>query len=51
LAHAGNFLLDPLKKAMDEHVLFVYKGKTDVIISNLNDAEAAILGASALAWE
>ena len=51
LAHAGNFLLDPLKKTMDEHVLFVYKGKTDVIISNLNDAEAAILGASALAWE
>jgi len=51
LAHAGSLLLDPIKKAMDEHILFVYKGKTDVIISNLNDAEAAILGASALAWE
>jgi len=51
LAHAGNFLLDPLKKAMEENVLNVYKGKTEIVISKLNDAEAAILGASALAWE
>ena len=51
LANSGNFLLEPLKKSMEEHVLFVYKGKTDVFISKLNDAEAAILGASALAWE
>lgn len=51
LSHSGNFLLDPLKKAMNDHVLNVYKGKTEVVISKLNDAEAAILGASALAWE
>ena len=51
LANSGNFLLDPLKKAMEENVLFLYKGKTEVIISKLNDSEAAILGASALAWE
>ena len=51
LAHAGNFLLDPLKKALEENILNVYQGKTEVVISNLNDAEAAILGASALAWE
>jgi len=51
LAHAGSFLLDPLKKAMEDNVLNVYKGKTEVLISKLNDAEAAILGASALAWE
>jgi len=51
LAHSGNFLLDPLNKAMDENILNVYKGKTEVLISKLNDAEAAILGASALAWE
>jgi len=51
LANSGNFLLEPLKKAMEENVLFVYKGKTEVVISKLNDAEAAILGASALAWE
>ncbi|MDR2086593.1 MAG: ROK family protein [Dysgonamonadaceae bacterium] len=51
LAHSGKFLLDPLKKAMDSHILSVYKGKTEIILSQLNDAEAAILGAGALAWE
>ena len=51
LANSGSFLTEPLKKAIDENVCFVYKGKTDIYISKLNDAEAAILGASALAWE
>ncbi|MCL1934381.1 MAG: ROK family protein [Candidatus Azobacteroides sp.] len=51
LSHSGSFLIDPLKKAMEDHMLNVYKGKTEVLISKLNDAEAAILGASALAWE
>jgi glucokinase len=51
LAHSGKFLMDPLKKAMDSHILYVYEGKTEIILSQLNDAEAAILGASALAWE
>jgi glucokinase len=51
LARAGNFLLDPLKKAMAKNVLSIYEGKTNVVISRLNDAEAAVLGASALAWE
>jgi glucokinase len=36
---------------MEENILFVYAGKTEIILSKLNDAEAAILGASALAWE
>jgi glucokinase len=51
LAHAGDYLLKPLREALDSHILNVYKGKTKIIISQLNDAEAAILGASALAWE
>jgi glucokinase len=51
LAHAGKYLMDSIKKSIDEHVLHIYKGKTDILISDLNDAEAAILGASALAWE
>jgi glucokinase len=51
LAHAGNYLIDPMKKSMDEHILNIYKNKTEIIVSKLNDAEAAILGASALAWE
>ena len=51
LANSGDFLLKPLKKAIEENVCIVYKGKTEVYISELNDAKAPILGASALAWE
>ncbi|MDR1436750.1 MAG: ROK family protein [Candidatus Symbiothrix sp.] len=51
LAHSGKFLTEPLKASIESHVLSIYKGKTEIIISELNDAEAAILGASALAWE
>jgi glucokinase len=51
LAHAGSLLIDPLKQAMERTVCVVYKGKTEILVSKLNDAEAAILGASALAWE
>jgi hypothetical protein len=29
----------------------IYRGHTEILLSNLNDAEAAILGAGALAWE
>ncbi|MDR1737970.1 MAG: ROK family protein [Candidatus Symbiothrix sp.] len=50
LAHAGKYLLPPLKEEMEKHILYIYKGKTQILISSLNDAEAAILGASALAW-
>lgn len=51
LAHAEKYLMKPLLKSIDEHILNIFKGKTKILISRLNDAEAAILGASALAWE
>jgi len=51
LAHAGHFLIDPLKRSIEDNLLNIYKDKTEILISQLNDAEAAILGASALAWE
>ncbi|GHT43653.1 glucokinase [Bacteroidia bacterium] len=51
LAHSGDYLLAPLKQSLDKHILSVFKGKTQILISQLNDAEAPILGASALAWE
>lgn len=51
LAHAGELLLKPLRKEMDEHIMRVFKGRTEIKLSELNGAEAAILGASALAWE
>lgn len=51
LTKAGDYLMKPLRKAFDEHILYVYKGKTKLLISALNGSEAAVLGASALGWE
>lgn len=51
LSHASNYLLDPLQKAIDDNVMKVFEGKTQILLSQLKGAEAAILGASALAWE
>lgn len=50
LTKAGNLLMDSIKKAYDEHVMEIYKGKAKMLISQLDDAQAAVLGASALAW-
>lgn len=51
LSKAGELLMEPLRKAYDENVLYVYKGKARMLISELDDAKAAVLGASALGWE
>ena len=51
LTKAGNLLMDPIKKAYDEHVMEIYKGKAKMLISQLDDAQAAVLGASALGWD
>lgn len=51
LAKSGSYLMNPIRKAIDENVLHVFKGKTKLKLSELPDADAAILGASALAWE
>lgn len=51
LAKAGDLLLNPLKKAMDDNLMPVFKGKVKVLFSEMKDADAAVLGASALAWD
>ncbi len=51
LARAKEFLYEPMLKEMNEHLLKTWKGKVDIIFSLLKESDAAILGASALAWE
>ena len=51
LARAKEFLFEPIQKAMDENVLSLWKGKVKLVFSQLKESDAAILGASALAWE
>lgn len=51
LAKSGDFIMKPIRKAIDDNVLTIYKGKTKLLVSELKDSDAAVLGASALAWE
>lgn len=51
LAKSGELLLKPLREAMERNMLSIYKGKVKVLQSELREADAAILGASALGWE
>ena len=51
LAKAGDLLFNPVKKAMDDNLMPVFKGKVKVLFSQMKDADAAVLGASALAWD
>ena len=51
LARAKEFLVEPIQKAMDENVLPLWRGKVKLVFSQLKESDAAILGASALAWE
>jgi glucokinase len=51
LAKSGDFLLKPIQKAIDENVMPAFRGKTKLLVSELKDSDAAVLGASALAWE
>lgn len=45
---AGDLLLKPIQKSFEENLLFIYKDKVRIILSHLNENEAAILGAAAL---
>ncbi len=51
LTKAGDLLMDPIKKSYDEHVLKIYQGKAQFLVSTLDDASAAVLGASAIGWD
>lgn len=51
LAKSGELLLKPLRNAMDLNMMGIFKGKAKVLLSELKEADAAVLGASALGWE
>jgi glucokinase len=51
LTKAGDLLLNPVRNAMENNMLKVFKGKTKLLVSQLKESDAAILGASALGWE
>ncbi len=51
LAQAGDLLFKPTKQYMEDNLLAIYKGKIELLPSALEGVDAAILGASALAWK
>ena len=43
--------MNPIKKAYDDNVLNIYKGKAKFLVISLEGASAAVLGASAVGWD
>lgn len=48
---AGDFILKPTKLHMERNLLPIFRNKVKLVFSELDEADAAILGASALVWE
>ena len=50
IAKAGKWLLDPAQESFDRHVFHNIKGKVKFLLSEIDDRERDVLGASVLAW-
>jgi glucokinase len=48
---AGDLILKPTREHMEKNVLPIFQNKVKLVFSELKEADAAILGASALVWE
>lgn len=51
LTKAGDLILKPTRENMESNLLKVFQNKVKILVSHLKEADAAILGASALVWE
>lgn len=51
LARAGDLLMKPTQKHFEANLHNLYRGKVKLLISTLNESDAAILGAASLIWQ
>ena len=51
LTKAGDLILKPTQTHMEANLIQVFQNKVKILVSHLKEADAAILGASALVWE
>jgi glucokinase len=51
MSKAGDLIMKPTRENMEKHLLPIFQNKVKLIFSELKEADAAILGASALVWE
>jgi glucokinase len=51
LTKAGDLILKPTRESMEANLIQVFHNKVKILVSHLKESDAAILGASALAWD
>ena len=51
LAKSGELIMRPLRDAFERNNMPMHKGKIKILLSELKESDAAVLGASALGWE
>ena len=51
ISHAGDWLIVPTQESFEQHVFHNMRGKVKLVVTELDDHERDVLGASALAWE
>ncbi len=51
LSNAGQLIFKPVKYWMEHYLLNIFKNKVNILPSQINDSNAAILGAAALIWD
>ena len=51
LVNAGDHLLTPARHHMEENMMRNYKGKVKLLVSGLQNKNAAVMGAASLIWE
>jgi len=51
LAKADSLILNPARKQMEQNLLDIYQDKVKLIVSDMNNDDAGILGAAATAWK
>lgn len=51
LTKSGKYIFDPIRKYMEANLLPIYRNKIKLLMSELKESDAAVLGASALGWE
>ena len=51
MVKAGELIMKPIREAYNAHVMNIFKNKAQFLVSGLDGASAAVLGASAIGWE
>ena len=51
MVKAGDLIMEPIKRSYNEHVLPIFRNEAQFLVSGLDGASAAVLGASAIGWE